>query len=104
MGADPVGKVQLVRVLDVILIGPVMIRAAWELRESSPIVSAILGVSGAATILYNWTNYVREDHRHAAQLRRTGSHVSSQALSSVLRSSANPGDQRDSQVITTGES
>ena len=104
MGAEPVGKAQLVRVLDVILIGPVMIRAAWELRESSPIISAILGVSGAATILYNWTNYVREDRRHAAQLRHTGSHVSSEALSSVLRSSANPGDQRDREVVAAGES
>ena len=91
MELEPVGKAQLIRVLDVILIGPVMMRAAWELRASSPILSAVLGASGAATVIYNWANYVREDRRRAARLRHTASHVSSKDLSSVLRSSANPG-------------
>lgn len=71
MDTEPVGKTQFIRALDVIIIGPVMMRAAYELRESSPLLALVLGSSGVATIIYNWANAAEQSRRSAA-LRRQG--------------------------------
>ena len=94
MDTEPVGKTQLIRVLDVLLIGPVMMRAAYELRASSPLLASVLGASGAATVVYNWANYVRQERRTAAKLRHVGAHVPSAELASALRDASKPRSER----------
>lgn len=52
---DP-GKAQLVRLVDVVLLGPLMIAAAGNLPRAARVVLAIAGV---LTISYNAHHYVR---------------------------------------------
>jgi hypothetical protein len=59
------GKTQRIRILDVILIGPVMIYGGLELQKSHPILGPVLSLFGIATIVYNGRNYlrIREERR-----------------------------------------
>ena len=52
------GKSQDVRLLDVFVLGPFMLWVATQDRIPAW-ARAALGVSGAATIIYNWNNYRR---------------------------------------------
>lgn len=85
MDTEPVRKTQAIRMLDVILIGPAMVAAAWELRTSSPALSFILGVSGVGTVLYNFRNYLEQEARGAAQERQAPSELDSARLIAALR-------------------
>ena len=85
MDTEPVGKTQAIRMVDVLLIGPVMMRAAWELRASSPTIAVLLGVSGAATVIYNWRNYLAQEQRIAAQVRQMPSELNSARVIAALR-------------------
>ena len=52
------GKGQLVRLLDVVLIGPVMVMGGIELGARRPL-GATLVLFGVATVVYNALNYAR---------------------------------------------
>jgi len=56
---DELAKSQAVRVLDVILIGPVMAWAATRLPKRDAPMAWLLGGLGIATVLYNARNYLR---------------------------------------------
>lgn len=49
-------KSQNVRLLDVFVLGPVLIYAATQ-KKQSELLRLSVGVIGVATILYNWRNY-----------------------------------------------
>ena len=85
MVTEAIAKTQLVRVLDVLLIGPVMMRAAYELRNSSPLLAVVLGASGVATIVYNWANAAEQSRRSAALRRRGVSQLRSAETLAALR-------------------
>ena len=65
------GKGQLTRVLDVLLLGPVMIVGGTFLgRGKYPLLGFILTASGAATIVFNGSNFIevrRELERRAQE-------------------------------------
>lgn len=86
---EPVRKTQGIRLLDVIVIGPAMMGAAWELRASSPALAMLLGITGLGTVLYNWANLLEQERRDAAQVRRVPSHLDSAQLVAALRSEIN---------------
>lgn len=52
-------KTQIVRVLDVVAIGPVMIWAAVSTEKLPDWARLFLGISGVATIFYNGRNWLR---------------------------------------------
>lgn len=52
-------KSQTIRLIDVLILGPVMIRSGWLNRDESPILGHAMMFAGAATIVYNWENYRR---------------------------------------------
>lgn len=63
-------KSQWVRVADVVAIGPLMIWGACQIIDRYPVRSALLGLFGVGTVVYNARNWlaVREmEGRHAAQ-------------------------------------
>lgn len=47
---------QLIRILDVLVIGPAMLYAASEVKN--PLLGAVLAISGAATTYYNGRNWL----------------------------------------------
>ena len=49
-------EAQLIRILDVLVIGPAMLYAASEVKN--PILGAVLAISGAATAYYNGRNWL----------------------------------------------
>jgi hypothetical protein len=49
-------KSQMIRLIDVLFIGPLLIYAASQ-PKLSPEVRLTIGVIGALTITYNWQNY-----------------------------------------------
>lgn len=51
-------KSQWVRLIDVFLIGPVLIFAAFQLKGSQPLLKYALLITGAATVSYNFKNYL----------------------------------------------
>lgn len=51
-------KSQTIRLLDVLVIGPVMIRSGWHLRNRP--IGGILTLFGIATIVYNLSNYLEK--------------------------------------------
>jgi hypothetical protein len=87
---EPVRKTQAIRMVDVLVIGPAMIAAAWQLRSSSPALAMLLGVSGVGTVLYNWANHLEQERRDAAQLRHAPSHLDSAQLVAALRDEPRP--------------
>lgn len=52
-------KTQLIRIVDVVLIGPVMIYAATRKSSLSENTKLLLLGFGVATILYNGNNYLK---------------------------------------------
>ena len=53
-----VGKGQLVRVLDVVLIGPLMFAGGVALsRTDKPLLGTLLGAFGLATVVFNARNW-----------------------------------------------
>lgn len=50
--------VQLVRLVDVFVLGPVMIAAALKRPFGNRLADGFLLVSGVATILFNWGRYL----------------------------------------------
>ena len=54
---DAVVKTQRVRVIDVVLIGPLTAWAGWQLRRTHPIAAGLLAIIGVSTVLYNARNY-----------------------------------------------
>ena len=60
-------KGQNVRLLDVLIFGPVMIAFALKRSKLTNTERAILGAIGAGTIFYNWHNF-RKQLEHARQI------------------------------------
>jgi hypothetical protein len=56
----PGDKAQLIRLLDVVAIGPAMIYAGLSLRDRDKEIGAFLVVSGIGTITYNLRNLVAQ--------------------------------------------
>lgn len=54
---DAVVKTQRVRVVDVLLIGPLTVWAGWRLRRSDPLAASLLAIIGISTVVYNARNY-----------------------------------------------
>lgn len=50
-------KPQTVRLIDVFLIGPIMIRAGYLLRTQP--IGSIMTLTGVLTVLYNGSNYLK---------------------------------------------
>lgn len=49
-------KTQQIRLLDIFVIGPLMIRSGWQ--EKDNIFGKLMLFAGAATIAYNYRNYL----------------------------------------------
>jgi hypothetical protein len=64
---DVNGKTQLVRLLDVFVLGPLMIYIAARYKIHEPQRTTLL-VSGVLTIIYNGVNYI--NIRNAAQIEK----------------------------------
>lgn len=60
---DPSWRTQMVRIIDVIALGPVMIVAAMQAKELPATVRWFIGISGAATMLFNGVNFFRAANR-----------------------------------------
>lgn len=66
--SDPVYtevKAQPVRVFDVLILGPVMVLAAAQVKN--PLYRAVLALGGVGTIVYNAANYAKIRRRRAVQ-------------------------------------
>lgn len=61
-------KSQTIRLIDVLILGPAMIRSGWLNREKSFLLGNGMMFAGAATIVYNWQNYIRT--KEAEQLKK----------------------------------
>lgn len=57
--ASETAKAQGIRVLDVVVIGPLMMWGGWRLRQDTPVAGAALAFFGLTTVLYNARNYLR---------------------------------------------
>ena len=55
--------IQRIRLLDVFVIGPVMLYAAFVSTKLEPVTRGILGVSGVLTVLYNGANFFTEEKK-----------------------------------------
>ena len=56
-------KAQAIRVLDVVVIGPLMIYAGVNAKAISPELKAFLVVAGAGTVIYNGANFLKKRQR-----------------------------------------
>lgn len=54
---------QPVRILDILVIGPLMLWGGLKLREENPTAGSILALFGLTTIGYNAANYYIESRR-----------------------------------------
>jgi hypothetical protein len=62
-------KPQTIRILDVVLIGPLMAYAGKRLHEEEErAVGWTLGLLGVATIFYNGRNFLRKQEEHVGSL------------------------------------
>jgi hypothetical protein len=50
-------KTQEIRLIDVFVLGPLMIRSGWLNRDKSPVTSYLMMFAGGATMAFNWKNY-----------------------------------------------
>lgn len=53
------GKSQIVRLVDVMLLGPFLVLLASRTRRLTKTERVVLAGIGAATVVYNWQNYQR---------------------------------------------
>jgi len=65
-------KAQGVRVLDVVVIGPVMIAGGWALAGRRPVLGPLLVAMGFGTIVYNARNWVAVSDRQRGALALPG--------------------------------
>jgi hypothetical protein len=56
---NEVVKTQGIRVLDVLVIGPLMVWGGAQLRREYPVLGPVLAAFGVATVVYNARNYRR---------------------------------------------
>lgn len=56
---EPIVKPQTIRLLDVLVIGPLMVWGAFALRRVHPVGAAALGAFGLTTVGYNTMNWFR---------------------------------------------
>ncbi len=54
-------KTQTVRLFDVFLVGPLMIWGGYQATARFPIAGAALALLGAATVIYNGSNYLERE-------------------------------------------
>ena len=59
LDADRAQKAQWIRLLDVVLIGPLMSYGGAHLFRREPVLGAALTFLGASTIIYNGRNYLQ---------------------------------------------
>lgn len=52
-------KTQTIRIIDVFIIGPVMMKAGYHLRNRP--IGSVLAVFGLSTIIYNLYNYLQKE-------------------------------------------
>jgi hypothetical protein len=66
---NEVSKSQLVRALDVLAVGPLMVAGGSALRRTSPTLGLTLVALGVATVIYNGHNFLetRELQREALE-------------------------------------
>ncbi|MCP4204254.1 MAG: hypothetical protein GY769_20245 [bacterium] len=65
------GKSQWIRILDVVLIGPLMISGGMALTKKSPFWGVALGAMGIGTVLFNGRNWwVVDQARRAGALQQ----------------------------------
>jgi hypothetical protein len=57
-------KSQTVRILDVVLIGPLMVWGGVRVREEHPLRGWLLAALGVATVWYNGRNYLLVEDAH----------------------------------------
>lgn len=50
-------KTQQIRLIDVFILGPLMVRSGWLNRKESSFIGLAMMIAGAGTIVYNWQNY-----------------------------------------------
>ncbi len=50
-------KTQQIRLLDVFVLGPLMIRSGLLNRRTAPLTSWLMVFAGGATVVFNWQNY-----------------------------------------------
>ena len=67
---DRLQKTQVVRALDMVFIGPLMIIGGYDLRQRRPILGELLSYLGAGTIIYNATNFWRVERALEREKRR----------------------------------
>lgn len=56
---DAVAKPQIVRLVDVFLLGPACLAVAYGVPMKSPLARAFWAIAGVGTIYYNARNYLR---------------------------------------------
>lgn len=63
-------KVQAIRVVDVVVLGPTMVAAAYHAKRLPKLLRWFLGISGVATTVFNGVNLARAADARAARGRR----------------------------------
>ncbi len=67
---DRIQKTQVIRVLDVLLIGPLMVMGGRDMSQRSPILGGLLEFFGIGTIAYNARNWYRVEQSMLEEKRR----------------------------------
>ncbi len=65
---DRVQKTQVVRALDVVLVGPLMILGGFDLQQRRPILGQLLSFIGVSTMVYNAKNLYTIDRASGNRL------------------------------------
>lgn len=65
-----VQKTQVIRVLDVMLVGPLMVMGGRDMGRRSPIMGGLLEFFGISTIAYNARNWYRVEQSMLKEKRR----------------------------------
>lgn len=66
---NQVAKTQVVRVLDVVLVGPLMILGGERMKSAYPIAGNLLSFFGVSTIVYNARNWWMVSRASKSELR-----------------------------------